>query len=217
MGKELSKDPNLYVHEISQSTVRITPVELNYLLEATLKEEFINIRYNQKDRDIIPLFFCYYSERWYLLCLTHPSGKIFKFRLDTIQTVKIQKYKTPLRLNKLLPKETNLSQLKETVLQRINESKNIFVDLNETEVIKVQFRFYFSIAYLKKEIKHFRFMKQPNPNDDTVQEIELEFHGFEEAKTFLKKWLGKYSILNPEWLIDQFSNEMEESLDILRV
>ena len=106
---------------------------------------------------------------------------------------------------------------KRELLKRIEDSQNIFVDLNQSKKLKVTFRFYFSLEFIKKQIKHFKLIELDKVKDNQVNVIEIEFMGFAEARTFMNKWLGHFSILEPEWIIDQYASETEEAVDILRV
>ena len=217
VSQDLEKQEEIHIRQSSDFQLRIQPYELHYILQAILNQTFVCFRYHNKERNALPLFFCHYSERWYLLCLVHPTGRVLKFRMDAIEKVEIRRYKHPLCIEDLLPSNLDIDRLKKTMLARIERSQNIFVDLNEEKNIRIAFRFYISRELLTRDIRHYHYLRQPAPEDAHVHEIEVEFYGYEEARAFMNKWLGKFSILSPEWLIDQYISDLEESIDILKV
>ena len=197
--------------------LKLEPYELTYLLNGIIKREFVNFTYHQKERDVVPLMFCEYAERWYLLALVHPIGKVLKFRVDEIEKVQLKRYRQPLSLFSLIDRDDDIDSLKQRVLKVIQFSQNVFVDLNNLDTLKINFRFYFPLDFLNKEIKQFKLLDKNVRGDPGVHDVELHFHGYEEAKVFLNKWLGKYSILAPDWIAEQYISDVEEALDIIQV
>ena len=216
-NKKLVNNDKVYVSLNVKTELNLQTHELNYLLNGIINQEFVNFTYHQKERNAIPLLICEYSGRWYLLALVHPIGKVFKFRIDEIEKVELKCYKQPLSVTSLLKNDKSIDALKRRVLKVLASSQNIFVDLNHIQTLKITFRFYFPLDFLKKEIKGFNLLSKRFKTDPSVHDIEIGFSGYEEARTFLNKWLGKYSILKPDWIAEQYINDVEEFLDMLQI
>ena len=217
VDRTLTQDEAIVVHPKDQIHLKISQHELSYLIHGCISAQAVTLHYHGKERILLPLFFCYYGERWYLIGASSPQGFIFKFRADKIAAVKIQKYHKKPTFGAHFSSVTHIQHAKSKLLEIIHDSQNIFVDLNQEKKLKISFRFYFDLEFIKKEVNQFRLLPSSQKDAQNVQCIEIEFRGYQEAKMFMNKWLGHFSILAPEWIIDQYMGEVEEALDILKV
>ncbi|HMB01607.1 MAG TPA: hypothetical protein VKS21_11530, partial [Spirochaetota bacterium] len=109
-----------------------------------------------------------------------------------------------------------LNAVRKFIYRKVSRAQNIFINLNRDRDIKVKFRFRLDEELIKSEFKKYESLGFPDPEDRSVQDLTLAFSGFREAYQFMLRWLGCYSVLAPEWIIDVFQNNVEEALDELR-
>ncbi|HMB00553.1 MAG TPA: WYL domain-containing protein [Spirochaetota bacterium] len=181
------------------------------LLEAVLEQKAVVFSYKNKSNiTIIPFFFCYYSENWYLISLDIASRLIKKYRIDFIHDITLPLIRPGEQLS-----TQQLKEKKQNVINKINASKNIFIDLNERKTITISFRFFIDYTILKKDIKAMQNVSFPDKNDNSVVDFKISFNGFKEAKIFMNNWLGSFHIKKPEHLRQRYLEELEEAMDIV--
>ena len=76
-----------------QSLLSLSTHEFHHLINACMKANPVSFVYHHKERVILPLFFYYYGHRWYLVGVGSLDQRVRKFRLDKIESIKIQTYR----------------------------------------------------------------------------------------------------------------------------
>jgi predicted DNA-binding transcriptional regulator YafY len=194
-----------------QNTLKISEREYSQLLESVIENTTVEFVYRDKRRLGVPLFFCYYAERWYLFVWMSESALIHKFRLDQFQSV----------VRPLIPSPSSspdLSERRKEAAEKIRQSHNIFVDINAAEKLKIHFRFFRSVDYLKRELSAYETIEpalSEGRNEKDVSDVRIAFSGYQEAQIFMNKWLGHFQILEPADIRLRYLSEIEEAMDIL--
>ncbi len=194
-----------------QNTLKIKVREYEDLMSAVIESASIDFTYRGKRRTGIPLFFCYYAERWYVFMWLQENDLIYKFRLDQFQQV----------LRPLIPsgqQPLSLGDRRKEASEKIRRSHNIFVDVNASEKLTIHFRFFFSADYLKEELGSYENLEPvevENTKSKEVTDVQISFLGYQEAQIFMNKWLGHFQILKPEAIRVRYLNELEEAMDII--
>ena len=75
------------VHLSDATRLMINNDEFQNLIDALKEQRVLEFYYRQKTKKAMPLFFCYYTERWYLFCLAAPDYTLKKYRLDLVEKV----------------------------------------------------------------------------------------------------------------------------------
>lgn len=202
------KKPEGYLLHLTPTRLRLGEKELEVLFDAVLRGSSVEFFYRGKLRRAAPLFFCYYAERWYLFAWMTEGNLILKFRLDQIEKVAI-----PLVGGSAAG--ADISALKKESARKIRDSHNIFVDLNATSDLQIDFRFFFSEGFLRDEIGKFVSISQPDPAEPNVTDIRISFSAYSEARMFMNKWMGRFQILGPEAIRKRYLEELEEAMDVI--
>lgn len=202
------KKPEGYLLHLTPTRLRLGERELETLFEAVLSGSAVEFFYRGKLRRAAPLFFCYYAERWYLFAWMMEGSLILKFRLDQIE-------KVALPLVGASAAGADIAALKKESARKIRDSHNIFVDLNATSDLQIDFRFFFSEAFLRDEMGKYVSISRPDPAEANVTDIRLSFSAYSEARMFMNKWLGRFQILGPETIRKRYLEELEEAMDVI--
>ncbi|MBL8991885.1 MAG: hypothetical protein JNM63_01005, partial [Spirochaetia bacterium] len=86
---------------------------------------------------------------------------------------------------------------------------------NATTDLQIDFRFFFSEAFLRDEMGKFVSIAQPDPAEPNVTDIRISFSAYSEARMFMNKWLGRFQVLGPETIRKRYLEELEEAMDVI--
>lgn len=196
------------LHIEDSTKLSMSDAEFSILLDCILSKKIAVFTHKNRIRQCIPLFMCYYTDRWYLFCYNLSGAKIVKYRLDLIEKISHE----ILRDSSKLPSESDLEELHLQSVEKIKKSHNIFIDLNSDETVEISLRFFFPLSYIKQEIQGATSLTAV---DAEITDLSIEFSCYSEAKMFLTKWLGVFQILEPESFRQRFIDDLEEALGIL--
>jgi len=202
---------NCLVHIEDSTRLSISDEEFGILLTGILESNVIDFMHKGRLRKGIPLFFCFYSVRWYVFCLADEEFRLVKFRLDSITQISI-----PLVHSRQSNySKDDLREIKNQAVEKIQKSKNIFIDLTSDKEITLILRFFFPKDYLMREIPQALKIIEADGAGGKVTDITISFSGYFEARAFMNNWLGHFQIMEPEEIRVKYIEDLEDALGIL--